>query len=134
MRDYKKDAKVFSVSFLIIFIWFNIFEMSSSVSMKILINVIILAVMTITGLNLLIQYSLTKPMRVIYEKLEEEIGEFKVISVLNGVEENIKSNPELLILTKTDKGYRIKIENGKYTKTLIFTKETLSEDESSISY
>lgn len=134
MRDYKKDAKVFSVSFLIIFIWCNIFEWSSSVSMKILINVIIIVVMILTGLNLLIEYRLTKPMREIYKKLEEEIGEFKVISVLNGVEENIKSNPELLVLTKTDKGYRIKIENGKYTKTLIFTKETLSEDESSISY
>lgn len=129
MRDYKKDAKVFSVLFFIIFIWFNIFEWSSSVSMRILINVIIIAVMIITGLNLLIEYRLTKPMREIYKKLEKEIGEFKVISVLNGVEENIKSNPELLILTKTDKGYRIKIKNRKYTKTLIFTKETLSEDE-----
>lgn len=133
MRDYKKDAKVFSVSFLILFIWFNIFGWSSSVSMRLLINVIIFVVMIITGLNLLIEYRLTKPMREIYKKLEEEIGEFKVISVLNGVKENIKSNPELLVLTKTDKGYRIKVENGKYTKTLLFTKETLSEDES-ISY
>lgn len=64
-----------------------------------------------------LEYLNIRPMIIMYEKIEKELGNYKILAVLSGDEFKLNSKPSLLIETSTDEVLRIEILTDKqYTK------------------